>query len=145
FDKALALISLPRKIGIHPETGKMITATIGRYGPYLSHDGKPAPLLHTDEDFDIGINRAVTVFDEKQGNKTTRSRTTPTALATLGNHPDGGTITVHNGRYGPYVNWGKINAALPKDKDPISVTLSEALELISSKASGKKTTSKRAS
>ncbi|AGF75793.1 type I DNA topoisomerase [Bartonella vinsonii] len=145
FDKALALISLPRKIGIHPETGKMITATIGRYGPYLSHDGKSAPLLHTDEVFDIGINRAVTVLAEKQGNKTTRSRTTPTALATLGNHPDGGTITVHNGRYGPYVNWGKINATLPKDKDPISVTLSEALELISSKASGKKTTSKRAS
>ncbi|WP_208440877.1 type I DNA topoisomerase [Bartonella raoultii] len=145
LDKALALLSLPREIGIHPETGKMITATIGRYGPYLSHNGKSARLLHADEVFDIGINRAVTVLAEQQENKTKQSRTTSAALATLGEHPEGGTITVRNGRYGPYVNWGKVNATLPKDKDPISVTLSEALELISDKASRKKTTSKKAS
>ncbi|OLL38930.1 type I DNA topoisomerase [Bartonella henselae] len=145
LEKALSLISLPREIGIHPETGKTITATIGRYGPYLTHDGKYAPLLNVDEVFDIGINRAVTVLAEKQENKTKRSRTTTAALATLGNHPDGGVVTVRNGRYGPYVNWGKVNATLPKDKDPINVTLSEALELISVKASGKKTTLKRAS
>ncbi|GAA4664176.1 type I DNA topoisomerase [Bartonella pachyuromydis] len=145
LDKALALLSLPREIGTHPETGKMITATIGRYGPYLTHDGKSAPLLHADDVFDIGINRAVTVLAEKQDNKTTRSRTTSAALATLGEHPDGGTITVRNGRYGPYVNWGKINATLPKDKEPINVTLSEALELISAKASHKKATGKASS
>ncbi|WP_409361965.1 type I DNA topoisomerase [Bartonella heixiaziensis] len=145
LDRALALLSLPREIGIHPETGKIITATIGRYGPYLTHDGKSAPLLHSDEVFDIGINRAVTVLAEKQENKTKRSRTTTAALATLGEHPDGGAITIRNGRYGPYVNWGKINATLPKDKDPINVTLSEALELILAKASGKKVNSKRAS
>lgn len=145
LEKALALLSLPREIGIHPETSKMITATIGRYGPYLSHNGKSARLLHADEVFDIGINRAVTVLAEQQENKTKQSRTTSAALATLGEHPEGGTVTVRNGRYGPYVNWGKINATLPKDKDPISVTLSEALELISAKASSKKTTSKRAS
>ncbi|KEC67950.1 DNA topoisomerase I [Bartonella quintana JK 39] len=145
LDKALALISLPREIGIHPETGKIITATIGRYGPYLAHDGKYAPLLHADEIFDIGINRAVTVLAEKQENKTKRNRTKTAALATLGDHPDGGTVTIRNGRYGPYVNWGKINATLPKDKDPISVKLSEALELISDKASSKKTTAKKAS
>lgn len=145
LDKALALLSLPREIGTHPETGKMITATIGRYGPYLIHDGKSAPLLHADDVFDIGINRAVTVLAEKQDNKTTRSRTISAALATLGEHPDGGTITVRNGRYGPYVNWGKINATLPKDKEPISVTLSEALELISAKASHKKATGKASS
>ncbi|WP_208440941.1 type I DNA topoisomerase [Bartonella raoultii] len=145
LDKALALLSLPREIGTHPETGKMITATIGRYGPYLTHDGKSAPLLHADDVFDIGINRAVTVLAEKQENKTTRSRTTSAALATLGEHPDGGVITVRNGRYGPYVNWGKINATLPKDKEPISVTLSEALELISAKASHKKANGKTSS
>lgn len=145
LDKALALLSLPREIGTHPETGKMITATIGRYGPYLIHDGKSAPLLHADDVFDIGINRAVTVLAEKQDNKTTRSRTTSAALATLGEHPDGGTVTVRNGRYGPYVNWGKINATLPKDKEPISVTFSEALELISAKASHKKATGKASS
>ncbi len=146
LDKALALISLPREIGIHPETGKIITAAIGRYGPYLTHDKKYAPLLHTDEVFDIGINRAVTVLAEKKENKTRQSnRTTSSVLATLGDHPEGGTVTVRNGRYGPYVNWSKINATLPKDKDPITVTLSEALELISVKASGKKATSKKAS
>lgn len=145
LEKALALLSLPREIGVHPETGKMITATIGRYGPYLSHNGKSARLLHADEVFDIGINRAVTVLAEQQENKTKQSRTTSAALATLGEHPEGGTVTVRNGRYGPYVNWGKINATLPKDKDPISVTLSEALEFISAKASSKKTTSKKAS
>ncbi|WP_142416791.1 type I DNA topoisomerase [Bartonella massiliensis] len=145
LEKALALLSLPREIGIHPETGKMITATIGRYGPYLSHNGKSARLLHADDVFDIGINRAVTVLAEQQENKTKQSRTTSAALATLGEHPEGGTVTVRDGRYGPYVNWGKINATLPKDKDPISVTLPEALELISAKASRKKTTSKRTS
>ncbi|WP_455474878.1 type I DNA topoisomerase [Bartonella sp. B30(2025)] len=145
LDKALALISLPREIGIHPETGKIITATIGRYGPYLSHDGKYAPLPHVDEIFDIGINRAVTVLAEKQENKTKQRKTTSAALATLGEHPEGGTITVRNGRYGPYVNWGKINVTLPKDKDPSTVTLVEALELILTKSTVKKTNSKKAS
>ncbi|MBX4335717.1 type I DNA topoisomerase [Bartonella raoultii] len=142
LEKALTLISLPREIGLHPETGKIITATIGRYGPYLSHDGKSAPLPHIDDVFDIGINRAVTVLAEKQENNKKRGRATPAALATLGDHPEGGAVTVRNGRYGPYVNWGKINATLPKDKDPMHVVLSEALELISAKISGKKKTSK---
>ncbi|WP_336294684.1 type I DNA topoisomerase [Bartonella sp. CB169] len=145
LDKALALLSLPREIGIHPETGKIITATIGRYGPYLMHDGKSAPLPHSDEVFEIGINRAVILLSEKQENKTKRVRATPATLVTLGEHPDGGSITVRNGRYGPYVNWGKINATLPKDKDPTSITFAEALELILAKASSKKTTSKRTS
>ncbi|WP_455482561.1 type I DNA topoisomerase [Bartonella sp. B35(2025)] len=145
FDKALALLSLPREIGIHPETGKVITATIGRYGPYLSHNGKYAPLLHVDEVFDIGINRAVAILAEKKENKIKQGRTTPTELVTLGDHPDGGVITVRDGCYGPYVNWGKINAPLPKDKDPINVTLVEALQLISAKASSKKIAAKRTS
>ncbi|RQP20165.1 MAG: DNA topoisomerase I, partial [Brucella intermedia] len=63
-----------------------------------------------------------------------RGRSTPAALATLGDHPDGGSITVRDGRYGPYVNWGKVNATLPKGKDPASVTLEEALALITEKA-----------
>ncbi|MCZ2204234.1 type I DNA topoisomerase [Bartonella sp. A05] len=149
FDKALALLALPREIGIHPETGKIITASIGRYGPYLAHDGKYANLLNVDEVFDIGINRAVTVLAEKQDNTTKRSKPVAATLATLGDHPDGGIITIRDGRYGPYVNWNKINATLPKDKDPMCVTLSEALELISIKESKPKklqvTTKKAAS
>ena len=138
LEKALALLSLPREVGIHPETGKPIMASIGRYGPYVSHDGQYANLETPEEVFDIGINRAVTVLAEKQARGGARRGSTPKAIATLGQHPDGGDVTVRDGRYGPYVNWGKINATLPKGKDPASVTLEEALELISQKAASPK-------
>lgn len=147
YDKAIALLSLPREVGLHPETGKPITAAIGRYGPYISHDGQYANLETPDEVFDIGINRAVTVLAEKQAKGGSRRAATPKAIATLGDHPDGGAVTVRDGRYGPYVNWEKINATLPKGKDPASVTLEEALELIAAKSStpkkGRKTTVKK--
>ncbi|CAM1651918.1 TOPRIM domain [Bartonella apis] len=138
LEKALALLSLPREVGIHPETGKPIMASIGRYGPYVSHDGQYANLETPEEVFDIGINRAVTVLAEKQARGGARRGSTPKAIATLGQHPDGGDVTVRDGRYGSYVNWGKINATLPKGKDPASVTLEEALELISQKAASPK-------
>lgn len=138
LEKALALLSLPREVGIHPETGKPIMASIGRYGPYVSHDGQYANLETPEEVFDIGINRAVTVLAEKQARGGARRGSTPKAIATLGQHPDGGDVIVRDGRYGPYVNWGKINATLPKGKDPASVTLEEALELISQKAASPK-------
>lgn len=147
YEKAIALLSLPREVGLHPETGKPITASIGRYGPYISHDGQYANLETPDEVFDIGINRAVTVLAEKQAKGGSRRTATPKAIATLGDHPDGGAVTVRDGRYGPYVNWEKINATLPKGKDPASVTLEEALELIAAKSSapkkGRKTTLKK--
>lgn len=147
YEKAIALLSLPREVGLHPETGKPIMASIGRYGPYISHDGQYATLETPDEVFDIGINRAVTVLAEKQAKGGSRRTATPKAIATLGDHPDGGAVTVRDGRYGPYVNWEKINATLPKGKDPASVTLEEALELIAAKSSapkkGRKTTVKK--
>ncbi|WP_279098728.1 type I DNA topoisomerase [Bartonella apis] len=138
LEKALALLSLPREVGVHPETGKPIMASIGRYGPYVSHDGQYANLETPEEVFDIGINRAVTVLAEKQARGGARRGSTPKAIASLGQHPDGGDVTVRDGRYGPYVNWCKINATLPKGKDPASVTLEEALELISQKAASPK-------
>jgi DNA topoisomerase-1 len=137
-EKAMALLSLPRDVGQHPETGKMISAGIGRYGPYVSHDGTFANLENADEVFSVGLNRAVSVLADKQS-KGGRGRSTPAALATLGDHPDGGAVTVRDGRYGPYVNWGKVNATLPKGKDPASVTLEEALELVAAKAGSTKT------
>ncbi|MFC4625795.1 type I DNA topoisomerase [Daeguia caeni] len=137
-ERAVALLSLPRDIGPHPETGKMISAGIGRYGPYVSHDGIFANLESVDEVFSIGLNRAVAVLADKQSKGSGRTRATPAALATLGQHPEGGDVTVRDGRYGPYVNWGKINATLPKGKDPASVTLEEALELIAAKAGSAK-------
>lgn len=154
-EKALALINLPRDIGKHPETGKMISAGLGRYGPFLLHDGSYANLESIEDVFSIGLNRAVTVIAEKQSKGPGRGRSgTPAALKELGDHPDGGSITVRDGRYGAYVNWGKVNATIPKGQDPASVTLDEALVLIAERiaktgtggkpAKGRKTTAKKA-
>jgi len=132
-EKALALLALPRDIGAHPESGKMISAGLGRYGPFVLHDGVYANLESAEEVFSIGLNRAVTLIAEKQAKGGGRGRSTPTALKTLGDHPDGGSITVRDGRYGPYVNWGKINATLPKDLPPQDVTMEKAMELIIAK------------
>jgi DNA topoisomerase I len=135
-EKALALLSLPRDIGQHPETGKMIAAGIGKYGPYITHDGVYANIESAEDVFSIGLNRAVTVIAEKIAKGPGRGRTgTPAALKSLGAHPaDGQPITVRDGKYGPYVNHGKTNATLPKGKDPQSVTLEEAVEFITAKA-----------
>ncbi|AVH41396.1 type I DNA topoisomerase [Agrobacterium tumefaciens] len=154
-EKALALINLPRDIGKHPETGKMISAGLGRYGPFLLHDGSYANLESIEDVFSIGLNRAVTVIAEKQSKGPGRGRSgTPAALKELGDHPDGGAITVRDGRYGAYVNWGKVNATIPKGQDPASVTLDEALVLIAERiaktgtggkpAKVRKTTAKKA-
>ncbi|HBT66999.1 MAG TPA: type I DNA topoisomerase [Agrobacterium sp.] len=130
-EKALALINLPRDIGKHPETAKMISAGLGRYGPFLLHDGSYANLESIEDVFSIGLNRAVTVIAEKQSKGPGRGRSgTPAALKELGDHPDGGPVTVRDGRYGAYVNWGKVNATIPKGQDPASVTLDESLVLI---------------
>ncbi|WP_315919591.1 type I DNA topoisomerase [Mesorhizobium sp. SP-1A] len=134
-EKALALLSLPRDVGKHPESGKMISAGLGRYGPFVLHDGTYANLDSIEDVFSIGLNRAVTVLAEKQAKgKGGRNGGTPAALKDLGDHPDGGgKVTVRDGRYGAYVNFGKVNATLPKGKDPQSVTLDEALALIAEK------------
>jgi DNA topoisomerase-1 len=134
IEKALALLSLPRDVGKHPETGKMISSGLGRYGPFLLHDGSYANLESIEDVFSIGLNRAVAVIAEKK-ERPGRGRTaTPAALKTLGDHPEGGAVTVREGRYGPYVNHGAVNATLPKGKDPHSVTLEEALALIAERA-----------
>ncbi|MFI0846221.1 type I DNA topoisomerase [Mesorhizobium sp. IMUNJ 23232] len=130
-EKALALLSLPRDIGKHPESGKMISAGLGRYGPFVLHDGTYANLESIEDVFSIGLNRAVTVIADKQSKGKAARGGTPAALKDLGEHPDGGgKVTVRDGKYGPYVNFAKVNATLPKGKDPASVTLEEALVLI---------------
>ena len=141
YEKAMQLIALPRDVGEHPETGNMITAGIGRYGPFVLHDGLYANMEAVEDVFTIGINHAVTLLAEKAAKGGGRRRGAAAALKDLGEHPDeGGKVAVHDGRYGPYVKHGKINATLPKDKDPQSVTLEEAVVLIAEKAAkgGKK-------
>jgi DNA topoisomerase-1 len=147
-EKALALLNLPRDVGQHPETGKMISAGIGRYGPFLLHDGGYANLESVEDVFSIGLNRAVSVIADKAAKGPGRGRSTPAALKELGDHPDGGKITVRDGKYGPYVNWEKVNATIPKGTDPQNVTMEQALALIAERAAkagvGKKPAAKKA-
>ena len=133
LERALMLLNLPRRIGPHPADGQMVEAAIGRFGPYVKHGATYANLADVDEVFTIGMNRAVEVIAQKAA----RGRGTAAAaqpLRDLGTHPDGGVVQVMPGRYGPYVKWAKVNATLPKDLSPDTVTLDEALALIAEKA-----------
>jgi DNA topoisomerase I len=133
LERALELLALPRPIGPHPETGDLVEAGIGRYGPYIKHGSTYANIPDVEEVFTIGMNRAVEVLAQKAAGR--RGASAPAGpLKVLGEHPDGGEVQVMPGRYGPYVKWGKINATLPKELAPEAVTLEEALVIIAEKA-----------
>jgi DNA topoisomerase-1 len=123
---ALALLSLPRKLGRHPETGEEIIANYGRYGAYIQMGERNAKLPASLSPLSITLEEAIAVFH-------TRSRK-PVALRTVGRHPETGEeLILKTGRYGPYLTDGKVNASLPKGVDPESISLSEAVELINAK------------
>ncbi len=129
---ALRLLSLPRRVGLHPETGKVINAGLGRFGPYLRYDTKYTKLDSTEDALSIGLNRAVDLIAAA---KAKGGRPGAEPLKALGEHPDDGQpVNVMKGRYGPYVKHGKINATLPKDMDPDSVTMEQALPLLAERA-----------
>lgn len=124
---ALQLLSLPRDLGLHPESGKKVIVNIGRFGPYIGHDGKFKSIPRTDNIFEVRLDRAVELLAQaRDGN---------TVLRVLGDHPDDKTsVEICSGRYGPYARHGKVNATLPKGASPDDITLEEALELIAAKA-----------
>ena len=133
LEKALLLLSLPREIGPHPEDGEVVVASIGRYGPYVKHGRVYANLADAEEVFEIGMNRAVDLLAQKKLGWSSRGSAPP--LKELGEHPDeGGPVRVMNGRFGPYVKWNKINATLPREVAPETVTMELALTLIEQKA-----------
>jgi DNA topoisomerase-1 len=137
LDKAVSLLALPREVGMHPSEHEMILAGIGRYGPYLQMGKMYASLPGVDDVFEIQMNRAVTLIDEKKagGGKGRFGRAAPTALKELGESPvTGKPVRVLSGRYGPYINDGETNANVPKDKKPEDVTLDEALSLLEARA-----------
>ncbi|NOT81943.1 MAG: DNA topoisomerase I, partial [Gallionella sp.] len=123
---ALKLLALPRELGMHPETNKKVIVNIGRFGPYIGHDGKFKSIPRSDNIFEIELARAVELLSQaRDGN---------TVLRTLGDHPDDkASVEICSGRYGPYARHGKINATLPKGLSPDDITLEEALELIAAK------------
>jgi DNA topoisomerase-1 len=133
---ALKLLSLPRTIGQHPETGADITASIGRYGPYLAHAGKYARLQTTADVFETGMNAAVVKLAEAAagGGRPARGAAKP-PLKELGKHPRTELeLKVMEGRYGAYVTDGETNATLPKSVTPDQLTLEEAASLIDARA-----------
>ncbi|GGL75899.1 type I DNA topoisomerase [Wenxinia marina] len=153
LEKALLLLNLPRPVGPHPEDGEMIEAGIGRYGPYVKHGKVYANLKEVAEVFEIGMNRAVEVLAQKAASRGGRGGAAAAKpLKELGEHPSGGAIAVMPGRYGPYVKWEKVNATIPKEREPESVTLEEAIAWVDEKAAKKggkkkaapKSTSKKA-
>ncbi|MDB5474640.1 MAG: topA [Phenylobacterium sp.] len=142
LEKALRLLRLPREVGKHPEDDQPILAGIGRYGPFVQHNGTYANLSSAEEVFDVGVNRAVALIAEKRAGANARRGGEPTSLKDLGAHPaDGAPIKVLAGRYGPYVKHGATNATIPKGMEPSTLTLEEAVKLIAereAKGPGKK-------
>jgi DNA topoisomerase I len=134
--RAIGLLSLPREVGKHPDDGAPILAGVGRFGPYVQHGKTYANLETGDDVLTIGQNRAVTLIAEKIAKGPRNSRFSPAPGRSLGEHPDkGGPIVAKSGRYGPYVSHDGVNASLPSDKTPETVTLEEAVSLIDARAS----------
>jgi len=131
---ALELLSLPRLLGNHPESGKPIRAGVGRFGPYVVHDGAFKSLAKTDDVLTIDLQRATALLAEAK--KTSR---TSSALKEIGQHPESGeAISVMTGRYGPYIKYGKTNVSIPKGTDPESLDMEKALAMIDEKMSSGK-------
>ncbi|MGM0745023.1 type I DNA topoisomerase [Rhodohalobacter sp.] len=132
FDLATSLLELPRTLGEHPETGKEVKAGVGRYGPFVLHDGTFKSLKKDDNVLTIDLDRAVQLLKEK--GKGSRGSST---IAELGNHPETDKpVKVMTGRYGPYLKYGKKNISLPKGTEPEKVSMGDAVRLIDEK--GKK-------
>ena len=133
LEEALKLLSLPREIGIHPESGKPIVANFGRFGPFILHDGTYANLETAEDVFTVGINRAVDILAEKKLKGFSRPK--QGALRDMGPHPDGGgNLQIMSGRYGAYVKFGKVNATLPQGTDPQTLSMDDAVALINARA-----------
>ncbi len=134
LEAALQLLALPREIGKHPEDGEVILAGIGRYGPYVQHGKTYANLEGVDDVFTVGINRAVDLIATKRaGGKGRFGRGGVPAGRLIGQHPDGGDITLRDGKYGAYVNWTTVNATIPKTANKDELGMEAALGLIAAR------------
>jgi DNA topoisomerase-1 len=126
FETALRLLALPRELGRHPETGDAIVAGIGRFGAYIKHGTTFKSLGADDDVLTIGLNRAVVLLAEPSSTQ----RRGPQLVREIGAHPEGGTVGLYRGRYGPYVSHDGVIASLPRNADPTTFSLAEALPLL---------------
>jgi DNA topoisomerase-1 len=123
LETALGLLSLPRLVGMHPETGEKIEAGVGRFGPYVKMGAIFASLDRDDDVLHIGLNRAMDLIGKKQD-----------SIRNLGQHPkDGETVVARKGRFGPYAQWGKTVANLPRGAELTEFTLDQAVALLAEK------------
>ncbi len=126
LDKAKFLCSLPKSLGINPENQKEITLNTGRFGPYLKCENKSARIENVDEIFSIGLNRAITLIAEAKPGRMSSS-----IIKDLGEHPeDKKPVRIMKGQYGPYIKYKSLNATIPEEKDPLELTMEDALILI---------------
>lgn len=130
MEKALFLLSLPKDLGQHPALGKPIKLGIGRFGPYVVCDGDFRSIPKAQPLFDVDFDFAMNLLSQPK-----KGRGAAAPLKEFGDHPEtGDKIQLLNGKYGPYIKCGKINASVPEDIAVEAVTLEKALELIEARA-----------
>jgi DNA topoisomerase I len=132
LEKALALLSLPRELGPHPDDAQPIVAGVGRFGPYVKHGSKYKTIPADESVLDIGMNRAVALLAEA---KSSHRRAAARPVRIVGNHPgDQAPIELYEGRYGPYVKHDGINATVPRDLKLEELTVDQAVSLLAERA-----------
>jgi DNA topoisomerase I len=132
--KALFLLSLPKDLGTHPGNGKVVKLGIGRFGPYVVCDGDFRSIPKIQPIFDVDFDFAMQLLSQEK-----KGRGSAAPLKEFGEHPDTGEkIQLLNGKYGPYIKCGKVNASLPEDMTVEAVTKEKALELIEARGGAKK-------
>jgi DNA topoisomerase-1 len=128
LETALKVLSLPRTLGTHPQTGKPVEANIGRFGPYVKHDGAFKSIPKSDSVYDITLERAVELLAAAKAGPSNNGKV-------LGQHPiDNQTVVLMEGRYGPYIKHGKVNVTVPSDMDTATLNLDDAVDLLAEKA-----------
>jgi len=126
MEQVLKALSLPRDLGKHPETKKPVLAALGRFGPYINHDGDFRSLKKDDDVYTVELPRALEILaQEKKGRGGSK------IIADLGKHPKTDKkVAVYEGRYGPYIKYGTKNIKIPEDQEPDKITIEKAAEII---------------
>ncbi len=147
LESAVGLLSLPRLLGNHPETGGKLQAGLGRFGPYIVYDqgkdGKDYRSLKAGDDvLTVDLERALALIAEPKGGRGKRAAAKP--IRELGAHPvDGEPVNIYEGPYGPYIKHGKVNASLPEGQTVDAIAMDIAVEALNAKAGTKKTGAKK--